>query len=70
MLKFTYHSLRRAKERGLNLNVIAEQVLRSRVLDQKIRIPAGNMTVVAKREGNELVVITAWENPEPARRIK
>lgn len=64
MLKFTFHSLRRARERNLNLNIIAERVMQSRIVDKKIKIPAGNMTVVARREGNELVVITAWENEQ------
>lgn len=64
MLKFTYHSLRRAQERGLNLNIIAERVMRSYLDDKKTRLPAGDMTVVAKREGSELVVITAWRNPD------
>lgn len=64
MLKFTYHSLRRARERGLNLNIIAERVMRAYLDNKKTRLPADNMTVVAKREGSELVVITAWRNPD------
>lgn len=63
MLKFTFHSLRRTQERGLNLNVIADQIMRLRsCIGRKTQIQAGNITVVAKREGNELVVITAWRN--------
>lgn len=68
MLKFTYHSIKRAQERGLNLNTIADQIMRLRsCIDRKTRIPAGNLTVVAKREGNELVVITAWKNTRRAK---
>lgn len=73
MLKFTFHSLRRARERGLSLDAIADWVIGScpfQAMERKTRFPIGDMTVVAKQEGKEVVVITAWKTQEPARRIK
>ncbi len=72
MLKLTSHLLRRSKERELDLNLIAEKVLGSRLTSRqkRIKIPDDNATVVAKREGRDLVVITGWKNENNTGREK
>lgn len=73
MLKFTLHALRRARDRDLSLDAIADWVIASfpfRTMERKTRFPVGDITVVAKKEGKELVVITVWKNQAPAKRIK
>ena len=63
-MRLTSHVLQRARERDLDLNLIADWVTRSYALvhEKEVKFSVGSLTIVAKREGKEPVVVTAWKN--------